>query len=511
MTDTLERELRRTLADHAPDPAEHRSRPVGPRAARRRGAPPPSRAGAVAGSLALAVALGGGLAVVQPWAGGEPTQPPAVEVVAVPAAWAALDDGTPRGELGSDDRRPGGRGGRPRRARPRSTTAGRWSPAPLRLLFAGDVGRQPRGGGGGGVRARGRPRRSGGRRWSVPEGAAVADLAGGRAGHGRPLAAGRRSWSPWVVSRTPRLVALVPRGAEVSVSDAASVAADGVGEPRVARAPRWRTASSTPPWRRRDGFGKAVLRLDSVRPCPPVGRCRSRASPGRRPGPTPRDAQAMAERAAEVVGRGQEARADRRPRGRRPAPRRGRRGGLVAAAGYAPEARTGSCTPRRTGPTPIAGPAAGRRWSHVRTGDGAVVSWSVHADGGSTPASTLATVGAADARRAAAPAGLCRTRDRPDRHLGPARHPGHGQHRRRGRVHAAGRRLPVVPGRQPAPRSWSTASRCLPRPRRSRRSVALPGEEPAGAALRWSGTDRRHVRTDRAVRTAARGPGTLGG
>jgi hypothetical protein len=98
MTDTLERELRRSLADHAPDPSPTVPDPWqrvqrGVTRRRRR------RAGAAAGSLALVVAVGAGAAVLQPWAGTDRSDRVATDAT---SGWA-LDDGTPRGSLAGDD------------------------------------------------------------------------------------------------------------------------------------------------------------------------------------------------------------------------------------------------------------------------------------------------------------------------------------------------------------------------------------------------------------------------
>lgn len=251
MADTLERELRRTLADHAPDPAAPGADPwerVQRGVVRRRR----QRTGALAGSLALVVALGGGLAVVRPWAGGG-TDP----VASATSGWA-LDDGSPRGALAGDEElRAAVEQGLSSSAAATSTPV----PGSLRLLFADDVA---------------------GTRLVVatarfePEGIDASMVLVGPAGSPvdelvpQGAITDRTGTTPAVAVSVvaddgPRLLAVVPRGAQVSVSDAVQV--DAAGE-RIFR--EWRpvevsadglvdTALTSS-----QGTGEAVLRIDAA-------------------------------------------------------------------------------------------------------------------------------------------------------------------------------------------------------------------------------------------------------
>ena len=263
MTDSLERELRRTLADHAladpgahrdaTDPWDHVQRGLVTR--RRR------RAGAVAGSLALVVAVGGGLAVTQPWSGGASDRDVA-EVAGDPrqgATWS-LDDGEARGALAGDEEL---RAGVEARLTSELAAAGddpAVVPGSTRLLYADDLH---------GTRlvvgvadARGAGSTSQVAIRLVGAAGAPADRLDVQDGVG---AVDGLTW-PVVAAVTgePSLVAVVPRGAEVSVSQTAVVAADGT----VSR--DWEPAEVSP-----DGVvdvaldhplghGLAVLRVDSA-------------------------------------------------------------------------------------------------------------------------------------------------------------------------------------------------------------------------------------------------------
>ncbi|GAB4071334.1 hypothetical protein GCM10028777_39210 [Angustibacter speluncae] len=252
MTDTLERELRRALADHAPDAPATGPDPwqlVHRGVVRRRR----QRTGALAGSLALVVALGGGLAVVRPWAGDGGT-----DVVATdPASGWGLDDGVPRGSLAGDETlRSEVEAGltAPPHSGPRPVAGS------LRLVFADDVA---------------------GTRLVVasvryePEGdlsMVLAGPAGAPADQLVPVGQldDRAGTAPAVVLPVtaddgPRLLAVVPRGAQVSVSDAVRV--DAAGE-RLER--EWRPVEVSSdglvdtPLTAEQGSGVAVLRVDSA-------------------------------------------------------------------------------------------------------------------------------------------------------------------------------------------------------------------------------------------------------
>lgn len=253
MTDTLERELRRTLADHAPataapgpDPWQRVQRGVVRR--RRR------RTGALAGSLALVVALGGGLAVVRPWAGEGGRDEIASPVT---SGWA-LDDGVPRGALAGDEEL---RAAVEQGLSFSVAATSRPVRGSLRLVFADDVA---------GTRlvvatARFQPEDEDasmvlvGPAGSPPDELMLQGAITDRTGAVPAVAV------TVVAEDGPRLLAVVPRGARVSVSDAVQV--DAAGE-RIFR--EWRpvevsadglvdTALTS-----RQGAGEAVLRIESA-------------------------------------------------------------------------------------------------------------------------------------------------------------------------------------------------------------------------------------------------------
>lgn len=259
MADTLERELRRTLADHAPDAAAPGADPwerVQRGVVRRRR----QRVGALAGSLALVVALGGGLAVVRPWAGQGGTDAVATD----PASGWGLDDGTPRGALAGDEALRSEVETLLRGLVPDETPP--FVPGSVRLVFADDVA---------GTRlvvavAEGEDGRPVAARLAGPAGTPGARL--------EPFAqvaavAGTAPAVAHVVTgeEGSLLLAVVPRGAQVSVSDAARV--DGAG---TAVTREWRAVEVSA-----DGLvvtplgavgdrGVAVLRVDAA-PGHPAG------------------------------------------------------------------------------------------------------------------------------------------------------------------------------------------------------------------------------------------------
>lgn len=213
MADTLERELRRTLADHAPDAPATGPDPwqlVHRGVVRRRR----QRTGALAGSLALVVALGGGLAVVRPWAGEDGRDGIASPVT---SGWA-LDDGTTRGSLAGDGALPGQV---EQRVVEEASAAGFTGATEVRLVLADDLP---------GARFVVAVAQSDAGQVAVgllgDEGAPVADL---DAIGVRPVDS---STSPLVIGVRDdedgaRLLAAVPAGSTVSVSPAVRVGADG--------------------------------------------------------------------------------------------------------------------------------------------------------------------------------------------------------------------------------------------------------------------------------------------
>lgn len=252
MTDTLERELRRTLADHAPDAPATGPDPwqlVQRGVVRRRR----QRTGALAGSLALVVALGGGLAVVRPWAGEDGRDRVASPVT---SGWA-LDDGVPRGALAGDEQLRAG-------IEQGLTAAPGSGPAPvagsLRLVFADDVAGSRL------VVATVRYETEGDLSMVLvgPAGASADRLGlvgplGDRTGTTPAVAV------PVTAEDGPRLLAVVPRGAQVSVSDAVRV--DAAGE-RIER--EWRRVEVSAdglvdtPLTSEQGSGEAVLRVEAA-------------------------------------------------------------------------------------------------------------------------------------------------------------------------------------------------------------------------------------------------------
>lgn len=213
MTDTLERELRRTLADHAPDAPATGPDPwqlVQRGVVRRRR----QRTGALAGSLALVVALGGGLAVVRPWAGEDGRDRVASPVT---SGWA-LDDGTTRGSLAGDAAL---LGQLDQRVVAEAGAAGFTGATEVRLVLADDLP---------GARFVVAVAQSDAGQVAVgllgDQGAAVADLevAGVRPvdSSAAPLVTAVREDEDGI-----RLLAAVPRGSTASVSPAVRAGADG--------------------------------------------------------------------------------------------------------------------------------------------------------------------------------------------------------------------------------------------------------------------------------------------
>ncbi len=438
MTDTLERELRRTLADHArdavatgPDPWDRVQRAAWSAAA-------VSGPGRSRDRWRWRSRVGGGLAVVRPWAGGEPTQPATVET----SGWG-LDDGEPRGALAGDEElRAGVEQVLAAAVSGPSGTGAELVPGSLRLVFADDLAGSRL------VVAVARTDAPGAARdvGSVlvgPAGAAADGLA-------------LRSTPPVPVAGTApavaqvldaddgrRLVAVVPRGARISVSDAVQVDAAGT---RLGR--EWRevevsgdgvvdTVLDAEP-----GSGLAVLRIDSAAGYAADGPVAEVVLPW--PGPF---TEAPLVAAKEVVARG---------------PHEFRDGVVPRPVGDDPAAQDVSSAMEVLG-RPSAddvrllyasadGADAGRGaqgWSSVvavPAGDGSVVVWQHHLDDGGTVRTS--TVGGARRRRrrAGAAADPRRSADGPRRRLGPGRHAGHGPGRRRGPGHARGPRVPLVPG-----------------------------------------------------------------
>ena len=438
MTDTLERELRRTLADHAlADPGAHRDatdpwdRVQRGLVTRRR-----RRAGAVAGSLALVVAVGGGLAVTQPWSGGA-TDRDVAEVAGDPrqgATWS-LDDGEARGALAGDEDL---RAGVEARLTSELAAAGddpAVVPGSTRLLYADDLH---------GTRlvvgvadAEGAGPTSQVAIRLVGAAGAPADRLDVQDGVG---AVDGLTW-PVVGTVTggdePALVAVVPRGAEVSVSQAAVVEADGT----VSR--EWEPAGVSD-----DGVvdvalddpvghGLAVLRIDSA--------------PGFvADGPVVEDARSWP--AEDLDGLAAKV-AERGPREFRD-PLTDVAGPLVvddvrgaAAAVGVPEVDDVELLYAAAAGADVDRGAGG--WSSLvatRVGDGSLVTWQLHDAEGRSWRLRGSTVGEGAVDERVLRPRTARRRAGGGRDLGPDGLARQHDDRRRGRLPAARRRVPVVPG-----------------------------------------------------------------